>query len=268
MTKKTWENKKFQYFSLAVGVTLSMGVIKAKAAQAATISVVEIPFMWTLKQTTGIGESDASTFVDNTGPIGNVKSDSNTLGGSFTIDFMHTPPQNTSTMTFTRLDDLPTQVDLKVTGDFTGDFSNLTAGLDVKGIPFETYIRTSGEVSISGNSLEFKEEHGPLSSGNINQTKSIIIPVGKGSTSYTGSVNSQTKYGVGVPFLSFATVSSKLTVGGELLSSKTNIRYEKETVPEPLTILGSSMALGFGALFKKEYSRKQKKVKNLVKHKA
>lgn len=39
-------------------------------------------------------------------------------------------------------------------------------------------------------------------------------------------------------------------------------------VPEPLTILGSSMALGFGALFKKEYSRKQKKAKTLVKQKA
>jgi hypothetical protein len=30
-------------------------------------------------------------------------------------------------------------------------------------------------------------------------------------------------------------------------------------VPEPLTILGSSMALGFGALFKKQQSKKQKK---------
>ena len=32
-------------------------------------------------------------------------------------------------------------------------------------------------------------------------------------------------------------------------------------VPEPLTILGSGLALGFGAYFKKEYSRKQKKAK-------
>jgi hypothetical protein len=36
-------------------------------------------------------------------------------------------------------------------------------------------------------------------------------------------------------------------------------------VPEPLTVLGSGVALGFGALFKKEYSRKQKKVKSLEK---
>jgi hypothetical protein len=34
-------------------------------------------------------------------------------------------------------------------------------------------------------------------------------------------------------------------------------------VPEPLTILGSGLGLGFGAFFKKEYSKKQKKVKSL-----
>ena len=39
-------------------------------------------------------------------------------------------------------------------------------------------------------------------------------------------------------------------------------------VPEPLTILASGVSLGFGALFKKEYSRKQKKVKSLEKQKA
>jgi hypothetical protein len=34
-----------------------------------------------------------------------------------------------------------------------------------------------------------------------------------------------------------------------------------EPVPEPLTILGSGLALGFGGLFKKEYSRKRRKQK-------
>jgi hypothetical protein len=38
-----------------------------------------------------------------------------------------------------------------------------------------------------------------------------------------------------------------------------------KAVPEPFTILGSGVALGFGALFKKEYSKKQKKVRSLEK---
>ena len=43
---------------------------------------------------------------------------------------------------------------------------------------------------------------------------------------------------------------------GQLLKNK----WVKE-IPEPITILGSLTALGFGAYFKKEYSRKQKKAK-------
>ncbi len=37
--------------------------------------------------------------------------------------------------------------------------------------------------------------------------------------------------------------------------------FEITVVPEPLTVIGSVTALGFGAYFKKEYSRKQKKEK-------
>ena len=37
---------------------------------------------------------------------------------------------------------------------------------------------------------------------------------------------------------------------------------EPESVPEPLTILGSSMALGFGAFFKRQQSKKQKNAKS------
>jgi hypothetical protein len=46
-----------------------------------------------------------------------------------------------------------------------------------------------------------------------------------------------------------------------------NRDVEVQPVPEPLTILGSGVALGFGILFKKEYSKKQKKVKGLEKQK-
>ncbi len=37
--------------------------------------------------------------------------------------------------------------------------------------------------------------------------------------------------------------------------------FEVEAVPEPATILGSGLALGFGVLFNKDHSRKQKKTK-------
>jgi hypothetical protein len=40
---------------------------------------------------------------------------------------------------------------------------------------------------------------------------------------------------------------------------------EGQPVPEPLTLFGSALGLGFGAILKKEYSRKQKKAKTLEK---
>jgi hypothetical protein len=43
---------------------------------------------------------------------------------------------------------------------------------------------------------------------------------------------------------------------------------ESPPVPEPLTLFGSALGLGFGAILKKEYSRKQKKAKTLEKLKA
>jgi hypothetical protein len=39
-------------------------------------------------------------------------------------------------------------------------------------------------------------------------------------------------------------------------------------VPEPITLFGSAMGLGFGAVLKKQYSRRQKKAKTLEKLKA
>jgi hypothetical protein len=45
---------------------------------------------------------------------------------------------------------------------------------------------------------------------------------------------------------------------GTGLSNMTTIDQEYSSVPEPLTILGSAAALGFGVAFKKEQSRKQK----------
>jgi hypothetical protein len=40
------------------------------------------------------------------------------------------------------------------------------------------------------------------------------------------------------------------------------------TVPEPITLFGSVMGLGFGTVLKKEHFRKQKKAKALEKLKA
>jgi hypothetical protein len=69
------------------------------------------------------------------------------------------------------------------------------------------------------------------------------------------------------PSLTAGKYTAKYTISVNPSDTKTE-SFEIKTVPEPLTILGSGMALGFGTLFKKEYSRKQKKVRSLEKQKA
>jgi hypothetical protein len=63
---------------------------------------------------------------------------------------------------------------------------------------------------------------------------------------------------------SFAFIDDEFAFGGPGFRSKP---MKTEHVPEPITIFGSAIGLGFGALFKKEHSRKQKKVKSLEKQK-
>lgn len=68
---------------------------------------------------------------------------------------------------------------------------------------------------------------------------------------------------ISAPFTLTGTVSFDWT-GDQ--PTRSNLAYQikvgtSEPVPEPLTILGSGVALGFGALLKKESSRKQNKVK-------
>lgn len=77
----------------------------------------------------------------------------------------------------------------------------------------------------------------------------------------------------GVDYLLIQNISQPFTLTGRANLSWTGTRpsgshlaYQikvgtSEPVPEPLTILGSGVALGFGALLKKESSKKQNKVK-------
>lgn len=77
-----------------------------------------------------------------------------------------------------------------------------------------------------------------------------LVPVGASST-LTASFSTTSSGSVSPITIATTTSALPITVA--------------KAVPEPFTILGSGVALGFGALFKKEYSKKQKKVRSLEK---
>ncbi len=82
-------------------------------------------------------------------------------------------------------------------------------------------------------------------------------------TTFNGSTEVESLSNVGAGDNEFVTVdgfsNTKVTRLEVTLPGSGAIDDVNYAVPEPLTILGSGMALGFGALFKKQQSKKQKK---------
>jgi len=127
---------------------------------------------------------------------------------------------------------------------FTGSFdTTVAANVDAGFETFSYSDSNSASVLILGNSS--KEV-------NVSFRKAGILTIGQ-------------QY----PFNMDLTVSASKNGLYDALSKFDNtFTADVQAVPEPLTIVGSGLALGFGALFKKEYSKKQKKAQRLEKQKA
>ncbi|MFP5275125.1 PEP-CTERM sorting domain-containing protein [Coleofasciculus sp.] len=120
--------------------------------------------------------------------------------------------------------------------------------------PIDTiYIRTKSVVN-GNTSSSFSKVEGESFNN---------LPLSFSSVVQDGDVN----------YLRISDISESFELKGQVSFSwtgdqptRSNLAYQiqvgnSEPVPEPLTILGSGVALGFGAFLKKESSRKQNKVK-------
>jgi hypothetical protein len=101
----------------------------------------------------------------------------------------------------------------------------------------------------------------------INDTKMQPIDIlGAGSQTETIGHQFSQNFLLGVGTYT-VTSQGNITVDQSEFKDVKQGTFTVAAVPEPLTILGSGVALGFGALFKKEYSKKHKVVKGLKKQK-
>lgn len=225
-----------------------------KASAKDCVKEVVVPFTWTLNQTTGPGKNSASLFQENDRPITNATSDTGVLNGSFTIGKMHNVPAYFCA----RLDALPQAVNLTVTGILDGTFANSTLGGSLSGALIETYTKTNGAIDLLP---AFVEQVQGTGGGPFGITRTAIKNVGEGVTPYTGTIDASTKFGFGSGTLGDQiSLFSQLRIDGNLTGQTVfNIRY---TVPEPLTILGATTAVGFGASFKRRSAKVTKKNKN------
>jgi hypothetical protein len=118
--------------------------------------------------------------------------------------------------------------------------------------------------------------------GVFNTTVEANVYAGFQSFSHTKSHSVPSQENVSIPFRKVGTLTIgqqyPFTMNLTVTASKagfynatsnfdTTFTADVQAVPEPLTIMGSALGLALGALFKKEYSRKQKKAKSLEKQK-
>jgi hypothetical protein len=244
---------------LALSAGSSAFLIKANPANAV---IINVPFTWRLEQT---GSSRAQSVVFNDGPANTNKSDPKTLTGLIRVIADHTPPQNA-----TRLDELPSTTILNINGSFSGELAGTCVAFVSDLTGFDCYSKASASLTSPVTFTPSEQIWRNVGVLPFNIPLNDQLTVGAGNYPITGTVNVDTLFGLGLGALGDS-VSGEATLDVNAnffpgVETTFDIRYE--VVPEPFTILGSSMALGFGALFKKEYSRKQKKIKSLEKQKA
>lgn len=140
---------------------------------------------------------------------------------------------------------------LNVGSLLTGNFNiTVTANVDAGFQTFSYSDSNSASVLILGDSI--KEVNVPF-------RKSGILTIGQQYPFNMDLTVSASKSGVYHAFSRF---------DNTFIEDDNFFTADVQAVPEPLTIVGSGLGLGFGALFKKEHSRKQKKAKSLEQQKA
>jgi len=140
--------------------------------------------------------------------------------------------------------------------------SNSTVLVNVTGNPFD--LQNSFQMNLNGNPngvganqvlLNFSDAT-RLNSRNFSWQGSVLAPFADYNEFSNGHINGQ------LIAKSVTGTSGEFHIvapnnGNSSVLFEGNLP-EPESVPEPLTILGSGMALGFGAFFKRQQSKKQK----------
>jgi hypothetical protein len=132
--------------------------------------------------------------------------------------------------------------------------SSLTIALD----PTETASNSTNSIdSTEGTSNSLDSVN---STGGTSNSLDSVNSTG-GTSNSLDSVNllqSNTNNELNLTETSYLTETINSTENVNLAQASGSIKSDLEPVPEPLTIFGTGLALGFGVLFKREYSKKQK----------
>jgi hypothetical protein len=244
---------KFNYpATILMGTVALSSIFNAGQANAIDCKTISVPWSW---QVTKTGKSHASVNAENP-PSGDSFSnvpDSDSLGGAFIVRLLFNEPRDYCK----KLDNVPTATTLRIIGSFTGSLS--TNFFPLPGVPGLSGPFAGASASVNGL-RPFNTERLPLGgTREINQRRETVKTVRNGSRiSFDGDLDAFAYKGLDGGS-GFSLASAQLNVNGFLAgSTRGTVRYTVHT-PEPLTMLASATALGFGAFFKRQHSKKSQK---------
>jgi hypothetical protein len=161
----------------------------------------------------------------------------------------HTPPQNA-----VRLDPLPQTTIINITGSFSGELGGTCVAYISDLTGFDCYSKASASLTSPVSFTPPEQIWRNVGVLPFDKPLNDSLNVGAGDYPITGIVNVDTLFGLGIGALGDNVFgNATLKVGSQFfpgVQTTFNIRYE--TVPEPFTIFGSAIALGFGAVLKRK----------------
>ena len=197
--------------------------------------------------------------------------DSETLGGTFAVSLLFEEPTDYCE----KLGNAPTENSLKVIGEFSGFLATSFVQIPIEGGGFELtkFARANPSLNIKPENAEksitlfdpTKDEVTLLQWGErkIEKDRDKVITVKNGDRiSFDGHLDAEVIKGLDLLSVNYSLADAQLYVHGDLIKPKSGwVKYTipTESTPEPLTMLASATALGFGAFFKRQNSKNQKK---------
>jgi hypothetical protein len=230
-----------------IGTVALASILNAGQAKAIECRTISVPWSWRLTET---GTSNILVNPVNTGlPLSNLP-ENKTLGGAFIVKLLFDEPSNYCE----KRGNAPTATALKIVGAFTGLLaSNFSSEPAFEG-PF---AGASASVNILPAFIAETLDNGVFSEP-FSQERETVRTVGDGSSiSFAGNLDAFAQKGSSSG--GFSLVNARLDVNGAFTGETSGTVEYSVPVPEPLTMLASATAVGFGAFFKRQHSKNQKK---------
>jgi len=241
---------KFNYkATILIGTVALASIFNADQANAIDCKTISVPWSWQFTET---GTSNALLDYPNVGLPGSYLPDKKTFEGAFIVKLLFNEPSDYCE----KLGNAPTATTLKIVGSFTGlllsnfppepalekPFAGASASVDI----LEAFEPATLDRGL------FREE--------IDQEQETVRTVGDGSSiSFTGKLDTFAQKGFNLGLGGYSAVRARLDVTGAFTGETSGTVQYTVPTPEPLTMLASATALGFGAFLKREHSKKPKK---------